>query len=111
MYLCRNLFSSKLLPNSRTLNLNIPIPIPNHRIRHLFQLLIHLRHLPPNKPLHTKKRILRIHHRLPLRYMPYQPVPVLRVRHHRRRRPLPLRVRHYHRLPSLHRSHGGVRRS
>ncbi|CAN1175053.1 hypothetical protein LINPERHAP2_LOCUS31722, partial [Linum perenne] len=48
---------------------------------------------------------------LPLRNLTHKPIPVLRVGHHRRSRPLPLGVRHNRRLPSFHSRHRGIRRA
>lgn len=109
-YLSRDFFGGELFPNSRAIELDIPILIPDNSIRNLLRLFVNLRHLPPNEPLHREESILRVHNRLPFRNLAHQPVPVLRIRHHGRRRPLPLGVGHYGGLPTLHGADGRVRR-
>lgn len=108
--LSRDLLGSKLLANGRAIQLDVPVVVADDPVGDLLGLLVDLDHLPPNEPLHREESVLRIHNCLSLRNLPHQPVPVLRERHHRGRRALPLRVRHDGRLPPFHSCHRRVRR-
>ena len=104
-YLNRNLLNRKLLPNRQTIQLHISILISHNSIRNLLVLLVHLRHLPPDKPLHRKERVLYFHNSLWFRNLTHQHITIFRIRHHRQRRSLPLSIRHCRRLLTFHRRH------
>ena len=108
-YLSRNLLNCKLLPNRRTIQLHISILISHNSIRNMLALLIHLCHLPQNKPLHRKERVLWVHNDLLFCNLTHQHITIYCIRHHRWCRYLPLGVRHYRRLPTFHRRHRRIR--
>ena len=107
-YLSGNLFGGELLADGGAVELNIAVLIPYDSVGHLLRLLVHLRHLPSDEPLHREERVLWVHHRLPLRNLPHQPVAVLRVRHNGGGGPLPLGVGDDGGLSAFHGRHGGV---
>ena len=75
----------------------------------MLALLIHLCHLPPDKPLHRKERVLWVHNDLLFCNLTHQHITIFRIRHHKRRHSLPLGIHHYRRLPTFHHRHCQIR--
>ncbi|KAE8098426.1 hypothetical protein FH972_016492 [Carpinus fangiana] len=81
-----------MLADGGAFKLDVAIFVADDLVGELLGLLVHLRHHPPDEPLHREEGVFCVHHRLPLGDLPHQPISVLRVGHHRWRRPLrPLR--------------------
>src|SRR5918994_1029063 len=71
-------------------------------VAHALGLSLHVTEAPPHKALDRIDRALRVRDSLPPSQLPYQPLTTPPVEgHHRRRRPLPLRVGDYRRIATL----------